>query len=1237
MKLKFPATRLIDTGEAKEVQQLKREVHDLMGHLGNDSILKAIDHVDGLDVVKALEAMKSQPGKLHCDSCSENRERMPAVPKGKTARLLKQGPIHKIYVDLSGKVEEKSIYHGYHYYVAAVTDYGYAFLEGITYKSQALLALARIIADAEGRIRVVQVDGEGNLNSKIAEDYFAGRNIKLVTTETYAHFRNGKIEIRHKLWKGMARPMMSRAGVHVGWWHHAVRHAVLITNLMLLTTSSKEDGSLVSMTVWEKHFSTRPNITDYLIAPFGCLCYLILSKEQRQQRGLSSHWGVRSIQGLYLGCRVNPKTGIYTHIITDGRSIFGSPNAIKPVVDAFPMRWTLTKELPVIPRSDEHLHEETNLAVAARAWKIANEEKADEARLRRDFLHESVLAMSTKYKGEDRKKGINKNSPFRIVSEDGGGDPDQTDVFAPCEEKSVEINLENPTDYVVNPSPTDVIFAEPYEGAKYQLVIPIDFSDAESVPKQTLHPHKRFVGRRVRKIFPTPTGQASRVKNEVLEGVVQSYQEQRQLFKISYDDGDREEVDFAELMDILIMDPKFGDAVIDRGKTRRERDDRAKSEALMISWLEEVMHNRPSLSPNASSNEVNESDRRKVMGLCHLLEESFVSKDTQALDTSRDPIYDDEPRNQRELEAHAEKDAILEAAAKEMQALIDMNIGVQLTEAQALEVVNSGVKILRSKMVYKRKYGISETDGKEYFLKWKGRLAIVGTGETEGVDTVYNTFSPTVGFTAIRTLISLLCDPKYHVGSYDLSSAFVATELEDRAVYVKLPPDAGSSGSKIIRLTKNVYGMKNSGKAFVQKLGKEILAFEESFIDDKGREEKARFQRLPSDQCIFRYEDFKGRVMILLHYVDDIVCATTHPDLRDKFFKHLNKTWKITDEGTLNRFLGVHFERSKDGWSWKATMATYIDRIVERFGLKDSRRVDTPMEAGFVLNEEDFLEEPTPEMIHEMRSLIGSIGYCATAVRFDVSYAVSILSRHLAKPCRKVIDAAKRVIKYFDATKDFSIHWWASERDVNDGMSNRLFGATDASFAMDPISRKSHGGYINFINHGAVSWKSGLQPIVTLSSCEAEYVALCAAVCEVKYIRSLMRDLGYPQDDASLVWEDNKAAILIAENECSSAGRSKHIDVKFKFVAQAIAEGVVRIRYISTNLNFADLFTKPLVKDVFKRLVKLCLDDKHEHFRSYEVSTEEEVVRVSIGEDATHFDGDEWITVDVQESLLESP
>lgn len=130
------------------------------------------------------------------------------------------------------------------------------------------------------------------------------------------------------------------------------------------------------------------------------------------------------------------------------------------------------------------------------------------------------------------------------------------------------------------------------------------------------------------------------------------------------------------------------------------------------------------------------------------------------------------------------------------------------------------------------------------------------------------------------------------------------------------------------------------------------------------------------------------------------------------------------------------------------------------------------------------------------------------------------------------------------------------------------------------------------MNNGAVSWKSGLQSIVTLSSCEAEYVALCSEVCEVKYLRSLMRELGHKQAESTLIWEDNKAAILIAENECSSAGRSKHIDVRYKFVAQAITEGSVRVRYTPTDMNLADVLTKAVPLATFERLVRLCLESK---------------------------------------------
>lgn len=128
-----------------------------------------------------------------------------------------------------------------------------------------------------------------------------------------------------------------------------------------------------------------------------------------------------------------------------------------------------------------------------------------------------------------------------------------------------------------------------------------------------------------------------------------------------------------------------------------------------------------------------------------------------------------------------------------------------------------------------------------------------------------------------------------------------------------------------------------------------------------------------------------------------------------------------------------------------------------------------------------------------------------------------------------------------------------------------------------------------FLNGGCVSWKSGLQKMVTLSSCESEFVALCSAILEVRYLRQFLSELGHRQEEPTLLWEDNKAAIIVAEGETSSAGRSKHIDVRFKHVAQSIREGVARVRYVSTKWNYADLMTKPLARMEFKRLRDLCL------------------------------------------------
>ncbi len=118
---------------------------------------------------------------------------------------------------------------------------------------------------------------------------------------------------------------------------------------------------------------------------------------------------------------------------------------------------------------------------------------------------------------------------------------------------------------------------------------------------------------------------------------------------------------------------------------------------------------------------------------------------------------------------------------------------------------------------------------------------------------------------------------------------------------------------------------------------------------------------------------------------------------------------------------------------------------------------------------------------------------------------------------------------------------------------------------------------------------------MTLSSAEAEYVTLADMICEVKYLRELSRGLGFGQIEPTLIYEDNRGVILTAEAECSSGGRLKHVDVKFRFATEAVRNREVRVRYIPTNLNLVYIMTKALVPKKHKEGVDLIVNAKDEY------------------------------------------
>ncbi len=102
-------------------------------------------------------------------------------------------------------------------------------IRGLRYKSQALMGVNKIFVET-GVPDETQIDGEGALACPEAQEWLDGMKTHCVKIEAGQHFRHGKIKVRHRIWKGISRAMLDRAGIHIGWWYFAIRHAVLLTS-----------------------------------------------------------------------------------------------------------------------------------------------------------------------------------------------------------------------------------------------------------------------------------------------------------------------------------------------------------------------------------------------------------------------------------------------------------------------------------------------------------------------------------------------------------------------------------------------------------------------------------------------------------------------------------------------------------------------------------------------------------------------------------------------------------------------------------------------------------------------------------------------------------------------------------------------------------------------------------------------------------------------------------------------
>jgi hypothetical protein len=382
----------------------------------------------------------------------------------------------------------------------------------------------------------------------------------------------------------------------------------------------------------------------------------------------------------------------------------------------------------------------------------------------------------------------------------------------------------------------------------------------------------------------------------------------------------------------------------------------------------------------------------------------------------------------------------------------------------------------------------------------------------------------------------------------------------------KLPKtfeDASRNGKRVVlRLKRPLYGTKQGAHHWYEELKKTLLKFD--------------FKVCAADEATF-YKVKGENFIVLAAATDDFTIVTNSRSLSAETKANLNGHFVLVDLGDLSWLLGVSVTRDLSNKTISLGQQSYVELMLTRFGLTNARPAPTPMEPGADYHLDSPSISPTsltPAENTTFREMIGSLMYCATMTRPDIAYAVSMLSQFLESPRTTHLKAAKRVFCYLSGTKHLKLVL---------GGNSSIAGFSDSDWASQ-LHRHSISGFAFFVGLGAVSWSAKKQPIITLSSTEAEYVALTHAAKDIIWIHKLLKDLSFLHSLLlpTTLYCDNQGAIRLSKN-ATFHGRTKHIDVHFHFIRQTVSSGDISLSYIPTENMTADIFTKALDRIKFER------------------------------------------------------
>nr|GEV79639.1 retrotransposon protein, putative, Ty1-copia subclass [Tanacetum cinerariifolium] len=488
-----------------------------------------------------------------------------------------------------------------------------------------------------------------------------------------------------------------------------------------------------------------------------------------------------------------------------------------------------------------------------------------------------------------------------------------------------------------------------------------------------------------------------------------------------------------------------------------------------------------------------------------------------------------EPANYKAALSDPESEKWLNAMNVEMQSMKDNEVWVLVelppngkavgnNEVWVLVELPPNGKTVGSKWLFKKK---TDMDGNVHI--YKARLVAKGFTQTPGID-YEETFSPVADIRAIRILIAIAAYYDYEIWQIDVKTAFLNGYLKEE-VYMEQPE--GFVDPKypncVCKLKRSIYGLKEASRQWNKRFDDEIKS-------------------IPMLQSVKTY---------------------------------LGKCFAMKDLGEAAYILGIKIYRDISKRLIGLCQSAYIEKILKRSILKNSKRRSIPMQEKLKLSKSQGAS--TPAEMKRMQnvpyaSAVGSIMYAVRCTRPDVAFAQNITSRFQQNPGDIHWTTVKNILKYLRNTKDmFLVYGGDLKREL------RVSCYTDAGYLTDADDLKSQTGYVFVLNGGAVDWKSTKQSIFATSSAEAKYIAAFDASKEAVWVRKFISGLSVVPtiEEPISMYCDNTGAIAIA-NESEITKGARYFHAKVHYLREVIEFGDIKLEKVSTDDNLADPFTKAL-------------------------------------------------------------